>query len=143
MADADPQIKQCQATTRKDFDAGRSQLLDSFARLESIASELLCCTGSKAPFSQKLVSLSTILEPDLIDEARQLSEVRNDIVHSVFRMIPGSTAYAVYLNTTETNSPYPQARMLTIRQHKQLARDVKALADLLQKKLPQSSTLRD
>jgi hypothetical protein len=143
MAEADPQIRQAGSTTRKDFDRERSKLLDAFARLEMAVSELLGCAGNAASFGQKLERLSTILEPSLFEQASRLNDARNDVVHSVLRMIPGSPAYAIYLNTTDTKSSLPRPLMLTIKQHQQFVRDCETLGNEVRKKLPQSNTLRD
>ena len=127
MAEADLSIARSTATKRSDFERERIAVMDAFAQLEAVVARL---NPSRigASLGQRLEGLIGIIPPELHALASELNDVRNDMVHSNFRMIPGAPAYGIYLNFAKEALAYPVARMLTIDQHRALAREVKSLA---------------
>lgn len=106
MAEADPSI--LQQNSKHHFEAARSQLLDAFASLEVEISRKTPDSGSNA-------------------EIKQVRSIRNDIVHSQLKMLPGNPACAIYLNSASVSDDAPLARMMTLDQHKGLIVRLKAL----------------
>jgi len=118
--------------------AARSEVLDAFAELEGELADLIVLLADKVPnpaglLGQKLDALAT-LKPssslskhrhkqitDCVRAAQLLCEIRNDLVHSRMQMMVGELETAVYLNVKKRDEPYPQARILSLANHQQLA----------------------
>jgi hypothetical protein len=105
---AEPDAKIPNQNSKQHFESARSQLLDAFATLE-------VAIKRKTP------------DVDSNAEIKKVRSVRNDLVHSQLKILPGKPAYAVYLNSALVGEEAPLARMMTLDQHKGLMTRLKAL----------------
>jgi hypothetical protein len=110
MAEAYPKI--ARQNSKQHFESARSQLLDAFAGLEVAIKRTSPDAESNA-------------------EIKKVRSIRNDLVHSQLKMLPGNPASAIYRNSAFATDEAPLARMMTLDQHKELMTRLKALTTKL------------
>jgi hypothetical protein len=128
--------------------AARNRVLDAFALAEHAIVDLLDRASEKPPMScaslgQKIEALKAVKPSPTFSKVRHSSlqaeiikfeiatQVRNDIVHSILRIIDLEEPVALYCNARQKDKDYPKSRIMTVKDHDRLVADAIRLTKII------------
>ena len=138
------QAQETDRTKKQDLQIARSDLLDSFARAEAaivILEEKRGLKQNTASLGLKIGRLRKLADKDelgldivVLDQLTILNEIRTEIVHRPMNVVQlHGEAQALFVGGVEECQLPPTARVVTLRQFKTMATDLKNLSDQIRK----------